>query len=207
MKTRNFWADMPNGLFEKHDYKHCIGLIVNCCSGTSLFRVAHPNCYIGIDITDSDFTFFKDIHYDDLCVPVHGGFTFSNTMEHDFRNCKNYWFFGWDYAHSGDCFMEYGEDRLTNELSDGKVWQIDEIRKELDSACKFFDELLIAVKVYKQGKTTKDRICQYCIGKKLYDNKFTSEDLSNLWVCMQTKKNEKSLLKCSFELERLLLDG
>lgn len=60
--------------------------------------------------------------YDDITVQAHGGLTFSNIGDGKIRP-EGYWWYGWDYSHSGDDVF-YGS--IIREPG-AKQWLIDDV--------------------------------------------------------------------------------
>ena len=65
--------------------------------------------------------------YDDLPVDCHCGLTFGSEGDGEMRPAGVYWY-GWDYAHSGDKSfydIEYGTDR------GDKEWTVEDVEKDI----------------------------------------------------------------------------
>jgi hypothetical protein len=97
-------------------------VIFNGCYGSRYFEITtfmgHPNAYVGFP----EGNYIKD--YDDIPVPVHGGFTFLGKRSGELM-------LGWDYNHLGDFCA------LDAKLG-GKKWSLSSILAEVISA---IDEL------------------------------------------------------------------
>lgn len=80
--------------------------------------------YIGIPLDHP----LANKSYDDLPVSAHGGLTFANKGDGEIRPKEFFWY-GWDYGHSGDyCF--YGDDMPTFRNLDEKKWLIEDVIKD-----------------------------------------------------------------------------
>lgn len=100
--------------------------------------------YIGIP---KDHPFAGKI-YDDIPLNVHGGLTYGNFGNAD--RDKDYYWYGWDYAHYGDAirYAEKGKEipeleainmyKITGE----KEWTVKEVRQELLAAIPEFKKLM-----------------------------------------------------------------
>ena len=64
------------------------------------------------------------MEYDDLPIDAHGGLTFSEKGGGKWP--KNYWWYGWDYAHLGDRAF-YDLDRVNPFDRDEKEWTVKEV--------------------------------------------------------------------------------
>jgi hypothetical protein len=76
-------------------------------------------------------------NYDRLpYLGVHGGWTFGNVGDGEWRPADKYWF-GWDYAHLGDtCFYDL-EYHFSSSV-DSHGWTVPEVEKELVDVMKKF---------------------------------------------------------------------
>lgn len=78
--------------------------------------------------------------YDDVDIPVHGGFTFSMCAEElDWieipSECRNsgYWVLGWDTKHYGDTRGKWPKEKVEKETARAAMdMQIAEIRQEME---------------------------------------------------------------------------
>lgn len=73
--------------------------------------------------------------YDDLPLDVHGGLTFSGEGEDKFRP-KDFWWYGWDYGHTGD------KSTYDSLVLDGKEWTPEEVKGEVENALWDFKKLM-----------------------------------------------------------------
>jgi len=85
----------------------------------------HPVAYVGLP----ENHIFAGFDYFDLAfINVHGGFTYSERGDGNYLP-KGYWWYGWDYAHSGDWkgYFEGSSEFLGRRL---KRWTTEEIYDE-----------------------------------------------------------------------------
>lgn len=79
----------------------------------------HPTAYIGVP----ENSILANFDYEKMPLEVHGGLTYSKKGNDEFLKSGFYWY-GWDYAHSGDYAGYYEE-------SDDKRWTTKEIKDEV----------------------------------------------------------------------------
>lgn len=77
--------------------------------------------------------------YEDLPVQAHGGLTFSDKGGKSWP--EGFWWYGWDYAHSGD-FCTYDETRTYKTNREEKKWTPSEVEADSWSAIYDFKHLL-----------------------------------------------------------------
>lgn len=97
--------------------------------------------YIGIPL-DHPLSGFD---YDSIPIECHGGLTFAG--KGDGYRPEGYYWYGWDYGHSGDYAFYYDTlPQLTNSLSylrqQDKKWTPDEVEKDSWSAMYSFRTLM-----------------------------------------------------------------
>jgi hypothetical protein len=79
--------------------------------------------------------------YDDLPMQVHGGLTFGSEGK---KNWPEGWYwYGWDYGHSGDYCTYYDDKLRTSAFRDGKKWTVNEVIAEAKDACYDFRKLML----------------------------------------------------------------
>lgn len=82
--------------------------------------------------------------YDDLPLSCHGGLTFSSMGDGHYRPKGFYWY-GWDYSHSGDYAFYYDKEPL-KELGahhqDDRKWLPHEVEQEIKSVLWEFKKLV-----------------------------------------------------------------
>jgi hypothetical protein len=103
----------------------------------------HPVAYIGIEENHP----LAGFDYEEIPIDVHGGFTFSRKGDGEYLP-KGYWWYGWDYAHSGDFSGYYEADSYLAKNS--KKYTIDDIKNDVWSATYFFEKLK---KILEKKKT------------------------------------------------------
>ena len=100
---------------------------------------SHPVAYIGV----TKDSLLYNVEYDDLgFIDVHGGLTYSEEGDGKYLP-KDYYWFGWDYAHAGDYFNN-------NFYKGDKRWTTEEIIEEcwhVSYAFEMLDKLLDKIKV------------------------------------------------------------
>jgi len=97
---------------------------------------ASINAYFGVPITHP----LAGHSYDNIPVDVHGGLTFSHEGDDKYLP-SGFWWYGADYAHSGDyCFydIEYNLDHKGGD----KAWTPEEVKEDIWSAIYDFSRLL-----------------------------------------------------------------
>jgi len=94
--------------------------------------------------------------YDDLPVDCHGGLTFSSEGKELWP--KGFFWYGWDYAHSGDhCF--YDDERIYKSVSEGKKWLVKDVEEDSWSAiCDFEGLMRLAENIIKNEKAKQGTI-------------------------------------------------
>ncbi|OGK35114.1 hypothetical protein A3F59_02670 [Candidatus Roizmanbacteria bacterium RIFCSPHIGHO2_12_FULL_38_13] len=108
----------------------------------------HWCAYIGIPVEHP----LAGMSYDDMSINAHGGLTFSakgggkKKNEEDILWPEGYWWYGWDYGHSGD--YSHFEHRPEKMMEDDKDWTIDEVIKDsMDTIYDFKKLLKLAGKI------------------------------------------------------------
>jgi len=96
--------------------------------------------YVGIPLDHPLAGFnYNDIPLND----VHGGLTFGR--EGNGLRPKGWFWYGWDYAHSGDlCFYSI-EHPILRVCSDDEPWTIDKVKEDIYWAVHSFSQLKILV--------------------------------------------------------------
>lgn len=94
--------------------------------------------------------------YEDINVTAHGGLTFAGDGDH-YRPEGFYWY-GWDYAHSGDyCFYD---DKFPSRYKERSTkWTVEQVEKDSWGTIYEFKKLMrfaekVVANVNKQPKTT-----------------------------------------------------
>lgn len=77
--------------------------------------------------------------YNDIPIQVHGGLTYGNEGKEGYLPAGFYWY-GWDYAHSGD-FSTYDEDSRWKH--DAKKWTVKDVVAEAKDAVWDFRKVVI----------------------------------------------------------------
>ncbi len=79
--------------------------------------------------------------YDDIPLDCHGGFTFAREGDEEYHP-KGYYWYGWDYAHSGDaCVYSFNTPGLTPNQDD-KQWTVQEVVSEAKDVAWNFARLV-----------------------------------------------------------------
>lgn len=99
--------------------------------------------YVGVPLSHP----LSGFHYDAIPVNAHGGLTFASEGK-DVKDTswpKDFYWYGWDYAHCGDrCVFDV--ERGTRE--DGKDWTLDEVVKDSwDTKYEFKKLMQLAEKI------------------------------------------------------------
>lgn len=103
--------------------------------------------YIGIPV-DHPLAGFD---YDLLPIDCHGGLTWAAEGDGKYRPEGYYWY-GWDYAHSGD-YTFYGEDYRFPKRDDEKDWTLKEVKDDAWSAVYDMGKLkTLAERIYNKAK-------------------------------------------------------
>jgi len=111
----------------------------------------HPCGYVGVPLDHP----LAGVIYDDLGVldiEVHGGLSFSAKGDGNIYP-KNYWWYGWDYAHVGDYA---GYDPILSIQLEGKKWTTKEIYQEALSVIEQLEDIV------KNKKYSPKILCPYC---------------------------------------------
>ena len=98
----------------------------------------HPVAYLGIPLTHP----LANKDYDNIPLSVHGGLTFGREGDGEYLP-KDYFWYGWDYAHCDDYVGYYGNE------SEGKRWTTREIKNEVWLASYDFKKLIDLVEGIK----------------------------------------------------------
>ena len=147
MEEMKYTKEINKNCLHEEDYKGYKIIILSL--GT------HPCGYIGIK--DKKNNLYKKSYNElgdmEFYGNVNGGFTYSSFGVCGFH--PDYWFLGWDYAHSGD-FNGYnlGDEILECRKND-KKWTteeiLDEAKKQIDEIKELkWEEIVIKKKVIKQ---------------------------------------------------------
>jgi len=78
--------------------------------------------------------------YDDIPLDCHGGLTFGKAG--DSLLAKGWFWYGWDYGHSGDYCTYYDKEPLSKRPRDEKKWTVEEVTQEAIFACYDFRRLM-----------------------------------------------------------------
>ena len=68
------------------------------------------------------------LNYEDLPIRAHGGLTFGDEGDGEYRPKGFYWY-GWDYGHCGDCAFYYDKEPNLISLGD-KKWLVEDVIKD-----------------------------------------------------------------------------
>ena len=80
--------------------------------------------------------------YDDIPINCHCGLTFSSKGDGEYRPKEYYWY-GWDYSHSGDYCFYYDTTPLTTfKKSDDKKWLLKDVEDDMWEAVYNFKKLM-----------------------------------------------------------------
>lgn len=96
--------------------------------------------------------------YDDLPVTAHGGLTFSSKGEGKWPEA--YWWYGWDYAHSGDYCDYYDKTPLALSAysrSNDKKWLVEDVEKDSWETIYQFKQLAKLAEQISQKITSKQQ--------------------------------------------------
>lgn len=106
----------------------------------------HPCAYVGVN---KDNMYYGMDLVDELDWVVHGGITYSENYLPVDCNIKDKWFFGWDYAHTGDYTTK---ERPFNPLSlfgatdwgsiTGEKYNIKDILCDVQNLIKYLEKYL-----------------------------------------------------------------
>ena len=91
--------------------------------------------YLGIPLNHP----LANFNYNDIPLNVHGGLTFGAFGDNEYRPIGYFWY-GWDYAHAGDCCFYYNKYPYLN--SDDKKWLVNEVEKEIKEVLWDFEKLV-----------------------------------------------------------------
>jgi len=94
--------------------------------------------YIGIPIAHP----LAGHNYDDLPVCAHGGLTYSSEGKGAWP--EGYYWYGWDYAHSGDYCFYYDREPLVGRYdhSTDQKWLVEDVKEDSWSTLYDFKKLL-----------------------------------------------------------------
>ncbi len=107
------------------------------------------NAYVGVPVDHPA----AGHSYDDVPVSVHGGLTFSSEGKGTHGFAEGYWWYGWDYAHSGDCADYYHRESIGIKCHGEKHWTAEEVKQEASFALYDFERVM--------------RLCEKSSGKSL----------------------------------------
>ena len=80
--------------------------------------------------------------YDDVPISCHGGLTFAGEGDGKWRS-KDYFWYGWDYGHSGDfAFYYLKDDNPPSYAKTGKKWTVKEVKDDSWSAINDFKKIV-----------------------------------------------------------------
>lgn len=173
---RNPWFDLEEGIIELYVKNHVTGLIVNhkTAFDKTSTMMAHPNVYVGFRLNKL-FSFLED-NYDDIWLPLsaHGRLTFAGKIKARLPSEKIYvyklrgkFFYGCDYAHSGDGFYEYKRQVFDYE----RFYSLDEVRSDLFKMMDELDLYLKAVECFKRKRKTVSNLCLHHLGELIVNSK------------------------------------
>ena len=94
----------------------------------------HPCAYV--EVPKEHPWYKKDYREIEDKIICHGDLTFSDNLDHVIGD-EERWFFGWDYAHSGD-YEGYYEDSKFEVLQGYKKWTTEEIFEEVENVIDQF---------------------------------------------------------------------
>jgi hypothetical protein len=95
--------------------------------------------------------------YDDIPLDCHGGLTFAGINKSGGTRPKNWYFYGWDYAHAGDkCHYEIELPQFSEVgkiIENGKDWTDEEVEHEIRSVLYDFKIIVnLAEKIANKPK-------------------------------------------------------
>ncbi|MEE9510418.1 MAG: hypothetical protein V3V81_07990 [Candidatus Bathyarchaeia archaeon] len=93
-------------------------------------------------------------NYDDLPIEAHGGLTFSQRGKGGEDHWpRGYWWYGWDYAHSGD--YAFYDLKDPSWKTDEKKWVVKEVIDDSWDALYGFKKLMrLAEEIYNKSRKT-----------------------------------------------------
>lgn len=129
------WEDLVN-MKEGTKLKDWFDEGVRCL----IIRAQFSLCaYVGVPIDHP----LAGYHYDDIPISCHGGLTFADEGD-DLYRPKGWYWYGWDYAHSGDyCFYYDKPPLMENEYHLGeKKWGVKEVEQDMWSSVYDFKKII-----------------------------------------------------------------
>lgn len=103
--------------------------------------------YIGIGVNHP----LANQDYNNIPIRVHGGLTYACEGKGDYLH-KEYFWYGWDYAHCGDASFYDFKDKPSYK-SDAKKWSIDDVKNEIWDATYQMKQLRnLAESIYMKAK-------------------------------------------------------
>lgn len=112
--------------------------------------------YIGVPINHP----LAGFDYDNLAIDCHGGLTFSGEGDGKIWP-QGYWWYGWDYAHSGDYSFYNDSPYLKGKYdhSDEKKWLVEDVAKDMWSAIYDFKrQMRFAEQISQRAKISKNSL-------------------------------------------------
>lgn len=131
MKYARDFIEHPKSKIVKEWFEDGIDIVILVCKGS------HFTAYFGIPKNHP----LAGFNYDDIPLDVHGGLTYGSSDSKVLP--KDYFFYGWDYAHLGDrTFYDIPERIFLEEKSGEHDWTIDEVEKEVRGALYDFKKIV-----------------------------------------------------------------
>ena len=138
-KTFEQLAADPEGTVYKEGYSNDIRYII--LRGTSALCA-----YVGIPKKHP----LAGHHYNNFCLPVHGGLIFGGEGKGDFLP-EDYFWYGWDYGHCND--MSFYNLTSPDYALNGKKWTVKDVDNEIWEATYNFKRLCdLAESIYMKVK-------------------------------------------------------
>lgn len=99
--------------------------------GVRIFILRGPSsicCYLGIPIDHP----LAGLNYNNIPIDCHGGFTFGGEGDGGYRP-GSFYYYGWDYGHSGDYAFYYDTITLLQRYSheDEKKWLLEDVENDM----------------------------------------------------------------------------
>ena len=108
---------------------------------------SHLCAYVGIPTTHP----LAGFNYDLIPITCHGGLTFGGEGDDKYRP-KGYFWYGWDYGHSGDYSFYYDKESWGCYAND-KKWTVEEVVEDSWDAIYDFQRLVkLAEGIYSKAK-------------------------------------------------------
>lgn len=146
-KLPQTWADVVASpvstvYLDEHDEDEGVRLLI-------LRGPSSVNAYVGVPSSHP----LAGHAYDDLPVQAHGGLTFSEAGKAESPWPKGWWWYGWDYSHSGDrATYRDTMPMLSRSSIDETAWTPEMVRQDAWSTVYDFKQLMRLAEHIKAAK-------------------------------------------------------